>query len=366
MVWNTGIAHDGPLPNCAKGGTRIRPGLTRDEISMLARNMAIKNAAAGLPLGGCKSGLNADPRASDFETQYRRFIALCKPYTYENGGVFGGFGFDIGAAPEHALWACDTLQSTQSFTGKPVAMGGTDYDREGIAGLGVAVSAAELLALNGEDIRTIRFCVHGLGAMGAAVVRYFSELGATLHSIGDPKFDGTWVLTQPPSQPLYSALISQDNAGARRLLDLEGKKVSGDANAVLLASADVLFPCAVQHVIHPGNVKHINARYIVEGANNPTTLEAYTLTHQRGIQHLPDFIANAGGVIAAFVELTSNIDNEENARTRAKVHEAKATTQTTIRDNVRRMTACAEQYQVSLRDAGLLQALEAVFKHERC
>ncbi|HYL17263.1 MAG TPA: Glu/Leu/Phe/Val dehydrogenase dimerization domain-containing protein, partial [Burkholderiales bacterium] len=138
VVWNTGISAGGPLPGCGKGGTRIMPQVSLDEIKMLARTMALKYAAADLPLGGAKSGLKLDPSAPGFERQYRRFVRLCAPFLHENGGPFGGFGFDIGARPEHALWACDELGSTRSFTGKPLHMGGTDYDREGIAGLGVA------------------------------------------------------------------------------------------------------------------------------------------------------------------------------------------------------------------------------------
>jgi glutamate dehydrogenase (NAD(P)+) len=145
VVWNTGISVGGPLERSGKGGTRITPNVTLDEVKMLARTMALKNAAAGLPLGGAKSGLKLDPSAPGFEKQYRRFVRLCAPLLHENGGPFGGFGFDIGARPEHALWACDELKSTRSFTGKPLNMGGTDYDREGIAGLGVAVSGQNKL-----------------------------------------------------------------------------------------------------------------------------------------------------------------------------------------------------------------------------
>src|SRR4029078_3654461 len=171
VVWNTGISIDGPLERSGKGGTRITPNVTLDEVRMLARTMALKNAAAGLPLGGAKSGLKLDPAASGFEKQYRRFVRLCAPLLHENGGVFGGFGFDIGARPEHALWACDELQSTRSFTGKPLAMGGTDYDREGIAGLGVAVAGNTLMQIRQANVAGATFAIQGMGAMGAAVLR---------------------------------------------------------------------------------------------------------------------------------------------------------------------------------------------------
>src|SRR6202165_2409847 len=63
VVWNTGISIGGPFERCGKGGTRITPQVSLDEVKMLARTMALKNAAASLPLGGAKSGLKLDPRA---------------------------------------------------------------------------------------------------------------------------------------------------------------------------------------------------------------------------------------------------------------------------------------------------------------
>jgi len=364
VVWNTGISRNGPLPLCAKGGTRIREGLTLEEVRMLARNMAIKNAAAGLPLGGCKSGLNADPGTESFENTYRRFVELCKPFTYENGGTFGGFGFDIGAAPEHALWACDTLQSTRSFTGKPVEMGGTDYDREGIAGLGVADSAAELLKMHEENIQHMTFAIHGAGALGSAVLRYLCEKGANLVGLGDPKFGGAWWFKHAISKNLSNALVRQDVESAREFIRQEGQHLSDNANDVLYCHCDILFPCAVQHVIHTENVDKIKSRYIVEGANNPTTADAYPAIFHRGIHHVPDFIANAGGVIAAFIELTSTVSDEENTRTKAKVKEAKSFTSKTIKNNIHCLLKIAENYRIPLRDAGMYIALEAIVRNE--
>ncbi len=364
VVWNTAISRDGPLPNCAKGGTRIRPGLSHDEVTMLSRCMALKNAAAGLPLGGCKSGLNADSREIGFERKYRRFVEMCKPLTFENGGPFGGFGFDIGAAPEHAVWACETLNSTRSFTGKPVNLGGTDYDREGIAGLGVAESAQTLLKINQENTKNIRYAVHGLGAMGSAVIRYFSESGAGLTALGDPKYGGSWQFKHTASKSLINALIGQNTSLVKSLIEDEAQKISDDANDVLSTACDILFPCALQHAIHRDNVEKLQARYIVEGANNPTTLESYSHCFDKGIQHVPDFIANSGGIIAAYIELTSQISDEENTKTHGKVIEAKQFTRSTIKKNVENIVDIGSRYNVPLKDAGLFVAMNAVLRHE--
>lgn len=353
VVWNTGISRDGPLENCGKGGTRITAGVSFDEVKMLARNMALKNAAAGLPLGGAKSGLRADPNAPGFEKKYRRFIQLCTPFLHENGGPFGGFGFDLGAAPVHIIWACEEAGSDRCITGKPLDLGGTDYDREGIAGLGVATAARALMRSQGERAEGATYAVQGLGALGSAVVRHFEEYGGELKALSDPKYGGTWVFDTPPSPALLKALVEKDAETANSLLPQDGRHVSDDPQAVLTERVDVLFPCAVQYVINEHNSYDIRARYIVEGANQPVTKEAYTMLMEKGIHVIPDFIANPGGIIAAFVELTS--------LSRHKADEAKAYTIAKITENVEALMDMVARFGVEPVHAGQYLALCNIF-----
>lgn len=350
VVWNTAI--EGPLQGCAKGGTRIRPGLDLAEVRMLARTMALKNTVAGLPLGGAKSGLNADPNAAGFEAQYRRFLQLSRPHLYENGGPYGGFGFDIGARPEHALWACDELQSKRSFTGKPRSMGGTDYDREGIAGLGVAAAARAVINASEGANSTQGFAVHGVGAMGAALIKYLQAPNWQLQAIGDPRLKGSWRI-EAASEPLINALTSQHCQKALNLLHKEAIFISDDPNKVLYQQCDVLLPCALQHAISVENVNALRCRYIVEGANSPVEEAAYPLLQARRIPVVPDFVANAGGVIAAYTEMTAcNKDN--------KVVLAKQATEQRISSNVSRLIETSHTWQCTLREAALLQALRTL------
>ncbi len=353
VVWNTGISRGGPLDACGKGGTRLTKTVSMEEVKMLARTMALKNAAAGLPLGGSKSGLRADPSEPGFETKYRRFAKLAQPYLHENGGPFGGFGFDIGGKPVHVDWICDELKSTRCFTGKPVGMGGTDYDREGIAGLGVATAAKALMETRNEKPEGASFAVQGLGAMGAAVVRYFAGYGGKLMALADPKYGGTWLLDKPASKELVDAIAVQDTDTVKSLLGKEGKNSSPDTQDVLFRPVDVVFPCAIHNVITQTNSHDIKARYVVEGANQPVTKEAYPVLMEKGIVTVPDFIANAGGIVAAFVELTSSSDN--------KVKEAKDYAVAKITDNVKRLMALADQFGVEPAHAGQYLALNNIF-----
>lgn len=352
VVWNTDISKYGPVEGCGKGGTRIMPHVTLDEVKMLARTMALKNAAAGLPLGGAKSGLRADPNTPDFEKKYRRFVRLCAPVLYENGGPYGGFGFDLGGRSEHALWACDELKSERCFTGKPLERGGTGSDREGISGLGVAVAGQTMLEIKGKKAAKSTFAIQGMGLMGTAVFRYFSETGARLSALSDPKYGGTWLFKKHPSAKLSKALLAQDEKQVVKLLEAEAHFLSEDPEQVLFTQTDILFPCAVQNVLTETNSAKVNARFICEGAHSPCTDEARTRLHELGVSLVPDFIANAGGVIAAYVEMVSSSDQ--------KADEAKDMTRAKISENVKALYDLVDCYGCEPYHAGMYMALSKI------
>ncbi|MDG2200655.1 MAG: Glu/Leu/Phe/Val dehydrogenase dimerization domain-containing protein [Phycisphaerales bacterium] len=360
VVWSTLSCKDGPLGRVGKGGTRIHEHMSMDELRMLARTQTLKNAAAGIGTGGAKSGMKDDPSSEGFEQRYRRFAKLVAPVLHENGGPWGGFGYDIGAHPDHCTWCCDELDSTRCFTGKPVEMGGTDYDVEGIAGLGVAVAARTMLEETGRSPSSATIAVQGVGAMGAAVCRYATEHGMTVRYIADPRIGGCWRIETEFDGSLAEAIISMDFEGARTELE-NGPHICTDLDDVLVQSVDVLFPCAVQYVITSDNVDTIAASAVVEGANNPCTMDARMELASRGVTVIPDFIANPGGAIAAYVELVSEISNEENIQTRAKVAEAKAFTEKTVADNVKQAMALADEAGVDLTRAGLYLSYQRVF-----
>jgi len=229
-------------------------------------------------------------------------------------------------------------------------MGGTDYDREGIAGLGVAVAGATMMQIKGETASGATFAIQGVGAMGAAVLRYFSEMGARLTALGDPRYGGTWTFDDFLSADLHDTLVNQALERASALLKREAKLISRAPEDVLYQPTDILFPCAVQNVVTAANVASIHARYVCEGANGPVTDEAREALYARGIPLMPDFIANGGGVIAAFVELTSTGAN--------KADQAKTLVREKIERNAREMFEIAERCRAQPQEAALHLALK--------
>ncbi|RKY21820.1 MAG: Glu/Leu/Phe/Val dehydrogenase [Planctomycetota bacterium] len=354
VVWNL------PEPGgFGKGGTRVTPTVSLDEVGMLARTMSLKNAAAGVPMGGAKSGIRGNPRGPGFKQQFQAIARRFKPLFPEHGGPFGGMGFDMGARPEFVDWFIEATGMPQRFTGKPAELGGTDYDLHGIAGLGVAVAARAALMAAGGTAEGASFAVQGLGAMGAGVVRWFSSFGGHARWVSDPLVGGAWELPDEldpaARQQIVDAITAMDRERLHELLREHGKNI-GPPQAVLYQDVDVLFPCAVHDVIHKGNVSDVIARVVSEGANGPCTADARDALQDQGAVVLPDFLANSGGIIAAWVEMTEQGGD--------KAAEAKRRTEQIIDANVRRVLADATRLDVSPYQSAMSMALRRVFRRE--
>ncbi|MFT7463243.1 MAG: glutamate dehydrogenase (NAD(P)+) [Pseudohongiellaceae bacterium] len=352
VVWNVS-----PVSGMAKGGCRVTPTVTIEEVGMLARTMSLKNAAAGLPLGGAKSGIRGNPNSPGFKQQYQAIARGFVPLFPENGGCFGGLGFDLGARPEFIDWFIEATGMPQRFTGKPASLGGTDYDVHGIAGLGVAASARAGLAVTGGNAEGASFAVQGLGAMGAGVVRYFGgEYGGVLRSVSDKLLGGSYRLGDDVSdaarREIVDAIARMDKPLTADLIKEHGEHI-GPPGEVLYESVDVLFPCAVHDVIHPGNDAGVAAGMVAEGANGPCKAVSREALQERGVVVLPDFLVNAGGIIAAHVEMTSDAED--------KVQEAKDQTVATMDRNVRRVMEMSAGLGVSPYQSASYLALTNVF-----
>ncbi|HZP85982.1 MAG TPA: Glu/Leu/Phe/Val dehydrogenase dimerization domain-containing protein [Burkholderiales bacterium] len=365
VVWNTAIAAGGPLAGAGKGGTRCEATLDLAQVARLAQTMARKNAAAGLPLGGAKSGVRMDKNDPHYERKWRRFVELTSPILHERGGCFGGYGYDKGCRiPDNALWAIDELTSkglgsSRSFTGKPVELGGTDYDVEGIAGLGVAVAARTLLDCHGATAKGARFGVQGMGAMGAGICRHFTAFGGQLAAMSDPLYGGTWIFNAEPPEALIRALGARDVDTVKQRLPEVSRRLSEDATEILYQDVDVLFPAATEDVITAANASRIQARTIAEAANNPTTGDAHRILFERGVRLIPDIIANAGGIVAAFVEMTTPTTPEIIA-SRRKVQQAKEMAIAKIEANTRRMAEMVMRLDVRADEVADYMALRAI------
>lgn len=280
---------DNTARGMGKGGMRMGPGVTVAEVARLARVMTYKWAGADLFFGGAKAGIAADPASPDREAVLRAFVrALAQeiPARYVAG-------LDMGLTERDAAIVQDELGDRGAAVGTPHALGGMPYDELGVTGYGVAEAADAAARDAGLELSGARVAVQGFGAVGHAAARRLAELGATVVAVST----------------VHGALYDPDGLDVARLLALRGeagdaavREYGGrllDAGAELLVPADVLVPAALQDVIGADVAGRIEARIVVEGANLPTDRPAQRVLAARGVTVVPDFVANAGGVVAA-------------------------------------------------------------------
>jgi glutamate dehydrogenase (NAD(P)+) len=272
----------------AIGGLRMAPDVGLQECARLARAMTLKNAAAGLPHGGGKSVLRGDPRmpARDKERLVRAFAHALR---HETDYIFGP---DMGTDETCMAWVEDEIGRA---VGLPRALGGIPLDELGATAWGLR-HAAEVAAPHcGLQLRGARVAVQGFGAVGKHSARFLAECGAVLVAASDSR--GT--IHDPAGLDVARLVALKDGGGS--VADLEGGRRL-ERDAILDVECDVWIPAARPDVVRADNVSRLKTRLILEGANIPITAEAEAALHERGVLVVPDFIANAGGVICAAME----------------------------------------------------------------
>ncbi|TIC81988.1 Glu/Leu/Phe/Val dehydrogenase [Nocardioides sp. GY 10127] len=279
---------DNTARGMGKGGTRMAPDLTLGEVARLARTMTWKWAAVDLFHGGAKAGILGDPSSPDKEGILRAFARALRnevPSEY-------AFGLDMGLSEADAAIFLDELGDRGAATGLPRELGGLPYDQLGVTGHGVAEAADAAAAELGLETKGATVAVQGFGAVGQATAQRMVELGATVVAVSTSR--GAVVDEGGIDVARLTALRAE--LGDDCVLEYGG---AGHVDLALRAPADVLVPAARQDVIGAELASTTTARIVVEGANMPTTPEALRILHERGIVVVPDFIANAGGIIAA-------------------------------------------------------------------
>jgi glutamate dehydrogenase (NAD(P)+) len=270
----------------AIGGLRMAPDVSLEECFRLARAMTLKNAAAGLSHGGGKSVLFGDPSMpADKKEQLIRCMA--STLREESDYIFGP---DMGTNEICMGWVKDEIGRS---VGLPAALGGIPLDEIGATGLGVMHACDVAAASIGISLSGARIAIQGFGAVGKHAARFLAEKGAVISAVSDSK--GAIV---NPAGIDVAALIALKAAG-KSVTELPGAKAAAD---VVSADCDILIPAARPDVIHEQNVESVRAKLVVSGANIPMTPGAEKRLHEKGILYIPDFIANAGGVICAAME----------------------------------------------------------------
>jgi glutamate dehydrogenase (NAD(P)+) len=272
----------------AIGGLRMAPDVSLQECFRLARAMTLKNAAAGLAHGGGKSVLWGDPHmAPDCKEALIR--AFAHALRGESDYIFGP---DMGTDETCMAWVHDEIGRS---VGLPAALGGIPLDEIGATGWGLRQAAEVAAPFCGLKLHGARFAIQGFGAVGKHAARFLAEAGAVLVAASDSK--GT--LADPGGLDVR-ALVDLKTSGGSLIDHRRGTRSGPDA--IVDVECDIWIPAARPDVLRADNAPRLRAKLLLEGANIPCTPEAERMLHARGVTVVPDFIANAGGVICAAME----------------------------------------------------------------
>lgn len=270
----------------AIGGIRMAPDVSAEEVFRLARAMTWKNALAGIPHGGGKSGILADPATPNKETLIRQFANAIER--------FEGYipGPDMGTDEVAMAWVRDEIGRS---VGLSKVLGGIPLDQIGATGYGLAVCAEVAQNFSDLELEGSRVIVQGFGNVGSHAARYLQERGALL--VGASDLDGT---VYDPNGIDIDRLI-EIKAETGRVTDYEkGRTVDKDAWVDL--ECEIFVPAARPDAVDENNAGRLSCKLVLQGANIAVTSRAERILHDRGILSVPDFVANAGGVICASVE----------------------------------------------------------------
>lgn len=278
----------------AKGGIRMAPDVTFDETRDLAERMVWKTALARIPFGGGKSGICVDARKlSRFEK-----TAVMKEWVHMmNLELRHGMYVpapDMGTNATDMAVIFGELHIPECVTGKPPRVGGLPGRKEAT---GRGVSHCALLTLDKvlhKKPKGSSVAIQGFGNVGSYAAYYLHEAGCRVVAVSDVS-GGRY---DPNGLDIPALFTYATEHGS--LEGAPGKNISNED--LLLLDVDLLAPCAKEDQITKENARQIKAKVIVEGANGPTNAEGDAILAERKIPIVPDFLANAGGVIASYVE----------------------------------------------------------------
>jgi len=339
----------------SKGGIRMSPTVTLDDVTGLAMEMTWKCALIGVPFGGGKSGIVADAEALsafDKETIMRRFATMgfrhIGPQVYIPAPDMGTNERDMGYVKDAICYSHSQATTPGCYvTGKPVILGGLP-GRRAATGRGVAICVVEALGKLGVDAAGATAVVQGFGNVGSFTARALAERGVRVIAVGD--IHGA---VHNPAGLDITALASHVKESSTVKGFPGGREIDG--SDMLELECDVLVPAATDSQITDDNADRIKARLIGEGANGPTTPKADEILNDRGITILPDILCNAGGVFVSYLEYTQETQQEQmpekNVVTRL---------QQRMSEKLHLICSVAHERNITMRQAAMVHAISSV------
>jgi glutamate dehydrogenase (NAD(P)+) len=250
-------------------------------------------------------------------------------------------------------WIMDTISMHRGYTeagavtGKPVAVGGT-LGRADATGRGLLYIVQETAKRYNVTLEGATVAVQGFGKVGAVAAQLLHRAGARVIAVSDS------------SGAIYNAqgldieALMPHREDRIPLAEARGGDLIGNEELLTLP-CDILIPAALEGQLHEGNANDVRARFVIEGANGPSTPEADAIFAEKGVVLVPDILANSGGVIVSYFEWVQDLqfyfweEDEVNERLHRVITRA-------FRDVV----AMADEHEVTLRDAAMMLGVNRV------
>lgn len=338
-----------------KGGMRYHQHASLDDFKALGAMMTWKCALMNLPFGGAKGGIKVDPSTvsrGELQRITRRFFHALGANI---GPDYDVPAPDVGTNAQVMAWALDTYINTVGMvvkqdamgvvTGKPVTSGGT-YGRETATGQGVVHCIREWAHRSHFDLKGKKLIVQGFGNVGSNTAVILNTLGMSCVAVGDH----TGYLYNPEGFNVHR--LKQYVATNGSIAGYSaGQHISREE--FFSMQADVFVPAALENQIGPDEANALQVRLVAEGANGPCSPEGEAVLAKRGIELLPDVLANAGGVTVSYYEWVQNRRSEQ-----WPLSEVEERLEAAMKDAYERMAHFARVHSTSSRIACYAVALQ--------
>lgn len=312
-----------------KGGIRFAESVTPTEVFKLARTMTWKCASAGLPFGGAKGGIIANPSKVNQVEWIKSFAKMIRPYCPSQYIA----ATDVGTTELDMAVFAHEIGDMRACTGKPQELGGIPHEL-GTTGYGVSVALRTTIDFLKESKRKglkpsrpfidltnsldtksndIKVVIQGFGNVGSFTAKFLNDLNIKVIGVSDVSgfvYD---------DNGLDIPQLMSDMKDKSKLSDLLDKQQQQhlynilDKDEIFNVDSDIFIPAALTGVINDKTASKLlehNVKIIVEGANIPTTPSADQYLVNNNILIIPDFLANSGGVIGSFVEYQGRTEKE--------------------------------------------------------
>ena len=294
-----------------KGGLRFHPSVNLSIIKFLGFEQIFKNSLTGLPIGGGKGGSDFDPKGKSD----REVMAFCQSFMTElyrhigadvdvPAGDIGVGGREIGFL--YGQYKRITGLYEGVLTGKGLTFGGS-LARTEATGYGLVYFLDEMMKAKGESLEGKTVVISGSGNVAIYACEKATALGGKVVALSD---SNGYVYDKDGIDLALVKEIKEVRRGRiREYAEARPSAEYHEGKGIWTIPCDVALPCATQNELNADDAAALvknGVRFVAEGANMPTTLEATEYLQKNGVTFAPGKASNAGGVATSALEMSQN------------------------------------------------------------